>query len=97
MSPDPIDEFIRSSTPPADIPTERVERMIDGVMARLDAGSARPPRAAIWGRLFGAYAAPIAAAALLGVFVGHALAPGGDGIAVTAYFQVPSLTLAGFR
>ena len=66
-------------------------------MARLDSECSRPSRPVFWARLLGAYAVPITAAMMLGVFVGRSLTPGTEGVTVTAYYQMPSLTLAGFR
>lgn len=84
MNRDPLDDFVRSAAPPADVTTERVDDLITRVMARLDQQPARPRRRT-WlaiGWTLGSpqprhvlprYALPIAVAAVLGGLVGAVL------------------------
>ena len=76
MTPDPLDDFLRGNFPAPDLSPERVDRLIGSVMARLD----REPAPRRWPQWLAAlvppvtrFALPMAAAAVLGVMVGHGL------------------------
>ena len=72
MTRDPLDDLIQEAFPPLEVTTQRIDRLIGGVMARLD----EPPRRQVWLALllpFTRFALPMAAAAALGVVVGQDL------------------------
>ena len=105
MTRDSMDAFLRAHRPSAEVAPERVERVIDSVMARLDDA---PVRATAWGalrrrfalptmpRLIGAYAVPISMAAVLGIAVGRGMAPGADVWSLSDVIVASTMTLAGF-
>ena len=87
MTRDGLDAWVRQATPHPDIAPERVEAVIDSVLARLPAPSRRD---SAWARLavrlgldpdlsrapiaaVGRLAVPMAAAAVLGLIVGRSL------------------------
>jgi len=74
MRRDPFDDLIQDAFPPLEVTPQRIDRLIGGVMARLD----DPPRRPFWLALllpFSRFALPMAAAAALGVVVGQDLNP----------------------
>ncbi|MDR3436344.1 hypothetical protein [Telmatospirillum sp.] len=76
MSGDPLDTFMRSASLPADIADDRVQAMMNGVLARLDQLPPVRRHTAFWRFLsppLPRYAVQMATAALLGILLGAAL------------------------
>lgn len=83
MTRDSLADLLRLTHPPVTISAERVERVAASVLARLDADadgtvpsmrrlSNRQPTRSLWaGDLLWRFAAPMAAAAALGIFTGE--------------------------
>ena len=105
MTRDSMDAFLRANRPSAEVAPERVDRVIDSVMARLDEAS---PRETVWDalrrrfafpampRLIGAYAVPVSLAAVLGIAVGRSMAPDGDVWSLSDVIVASTMTLVGF-
>jgi hypothetical protein len=106
MKNDELDALIRKSIPSADITSERIERMADTVLARLDQGDfKRPFSVSKWIRsVFEmpelssglAYAIPVIVSAVIGVLTGDrviAMFGGSDPISTVMIVASPLRTL----
>lgn len=82
MSDDPLDRFMRGAVSPMDVSADRVDRITDGVFARLDALPQQKPQTRrrlrlvggamgpSWVDLVGRFGVPMATAAALGLVIG---------------------------
>lgn len=75
---DELDDMMRRLAPPVEVSSQRAERVMQGVMARLDERSVAAARPSVGEWLanllpLSRFALPMAAAALLGIVVGHDL------------------------
>lgn len=93
MSADDLDEFMRGLRSSDGVSEDRVARVMDGVMAGLEARRAPANRfffLADWLErlsLPARFAVPMAAAVLLGIVVGQGLRPSDEMVALTRVFD----------
>ncbi|EME68584.1 hypothetical protein H261_17568 [Paramagnetospirillum caucaseum] len=96
MSADDLDDLMGRLAPPVEVAPDRVARVMDRVMARLDEPRPATVAALGFGRwlaglpLLSRFALPMAAAALLGIVVGRDLRPAAEVVALDQLFVATS-------